>query len=125
MLFSDNLFQIVLQRVYTILGKLMNVKCSNDSGLVQNLKIIRRCNLKMLVIVLLNINPIVPNAPFLYSPKISENLTVENECIGNEWINSLRSKFENPLINGYSSTYWLDRDSLGGGMLFVREAIPE
>ena len=38
----------------------------------------------MLVIVLLIINPIVPNAPFLYSPKISENLTVENECIGNE-----------------------------------------
>ena len=40
-----------------------------------------------------NINPFVPNAPFLYSLKTSENLTVfwcihevEKRCIGNKWI---------------------------------------
>ena len=39
------------------------------------------------------VNPFVPNAPFLYPLKISENLTVfwcfqrvEIGCIGNEWI---------------------------------------
>ena len=37
------------------------------------------------------INPFVPNAPFLYSLKTSENLfwcfeEVEKECIGNEWV---------------------------------------
>ena len=38
-----------------------------------------------------NINPIFPNAPFIYPLKTSENLTVlwcfqgvEKECIGNE-----------------------------------------
>ena len=40
------------------------------------------------------INPFVPNAPFLYNLKASENLTdflcfqgVEKGCIGNEWVN--------------------------------------
>ena len=38
------------------------------------------------------INPFVPNAPFLYYVKTSENLTVfcfqgvEKGCIGNEWV---------------------------------------
>ena len=40
------------------------------------------------------INPFVPNAPFLYNLKASENLTdflcfqgVEKGCIENEWVN--------------------------------------
>ena len=40
------------------------------------------------------LNPFVPNAPFLYPVKTSENLTVswcfqgvEKECVGNEWVN--------------------------------------
>ena len=40
-----------------------------------------------------NINPLVPNAPFLYPVKTSENRTafwcfqgVEKRCIGNEWV---------------------------------------
>ena len=32
------------------------------------------------------INPFVPNVPFLYPLKISENLTVKNGRIGNEWV---------------------------------------
>ena len=42
------------------------------------------------------INPFVPNAPFLYTLKTSENLKVflyfqgvEKECIGNEWVNTI------------------------------------
>ena len=31
-------------------------------------------------------NPFVPNAPFLYPLKTSENLTVEKGCIGNKWV---------------------------------------
>ena len=35
-------------------------------------------------------NPYVPNAPFLYPLKTSENRTgVEKECIGNKWVNQL------------------------------------
>ena len=40
-----------------------------------------------------NLNTFVPNAPFLYPLKTSENLTVfwcfqgvEKECIGNKWV---------------------------------------
>ena len=34
------------------------------------------------------INPIVPNAPFLYPVKTSENCKgVEKGCIGDEWVN--------------------------------------
>ena len=43
------------------------------------------------------INPFVPNVPFLYPLKTSENLTVfqcfqglGKGCIGNEWVNMLR-----------------------------------
>ena len=32
------------------------------------------------------INLFVPNVPFLYPLKTSENLTVKNGCIGNEWV---------------------------------------
>ena len=42
------------------------------------------------------VNPFVPNAPFLYPLKTSENLAalwcfygVEKRCIGNEWVNRL------------------------------------
>ena len=41
--------------------------------------------------IFLFINPFVPNAPFLYPRKTSENLKVfqrvEKGCIGNEWVN--------------------------------------
>ena len=44
--------------------------------------------------IIVIINPFVPNAPFLYPSKTSENLTVfwcfqgvEKGCIGNEWVN--------------------------------------
>ena len=33
-------------------------------------------------------NPFVPNAPFLYPLKTSENLTVEKGCIENKWVKS-------------------------------------
>ena len=38
------------------------------------------------------INPFVPNAPFLYPLKISENLTFSNVfrgCIGNKWVKEM------------------------------------
>ena len=45
--------------------------------------------------LLKSINPLVPNAPFLYPLKTSENLTVfgffqgvEKGCIGNKWVNT-------------------------------------
>ena len=45
------------------------------------------------IVFLLKINPFVPNAPFLYSLKISENCKVfwcfqgvEKGCIGNKWV---------------------------------------
>ena len=48
-----------------------------------------------------SVNPFVPNAPFLYPLKTSENLTVflcfqgvQKECIGNEWIKISRVSFE-------------------------------
>ena len=48
------------------------------------------CNIKK------NVNPFVPNAPFLYLLKTSEKLTVlwcfqgkEKGCIGNEWVNKV------------------------------------
>ena len=31
-------------------------------------------------------NPFIPNAPFLYPLKTSENLTVEKGCLGNKWV---------------------------------------
>ena len=49
----------------------------------------------MLIILIIIFNPFVPNASFLYSLKISENLTisdvfrgVEKGFIGNEWVKS-------------------------------------
>ena len=48
--------------------------------------------------IFIYINPFVPNAPFFYPPKTSENLTVflcfqrvEKECIGNEWVNNIKN----------------------------------
>ena len=45
----------------------------------------------------MTINPFVPNAPFLYPLKTSENLTVflcfqgvEKGCIENEWVKTIR-----------------------------------
>ena len=46
------------------------------------------------------INPFVPNAPFLYHLKISENLTVfcfqgvQKECIGSEWVKPVEIKWK-------------------------------
>ena len=44
--------------------------------------------------MILIFDPFVPDTPFLYPQKISENLTVfccfqgvEKVCIGNEWVN--------------------------------------
>ena len=52
-----------------------------------------------------NINPFVPNAPFLYLLKTSENLSVfwyfqgvEKGCIGNEWVNSVLLTFSEILF---------------------------
>ena len=48
------------------------------------------------ICTLFEINPFVPNAPFLYALKISENLTVswwfqkvEKGCIGKKWVKGL------------------------------------
>ena len=48
------------------------------------------------------INPSVPNTPFLYNLKTSENRKVlcfqvaEKGCIGNEWVNT--TILQNPLL---------------------------
>ena len=54
----------------------------------------QRINLKTLAKLYRAINPFVPNAPFLYPLKISDNLTVfwcfqgvQKEYIGNKWVN--------------------------------------
>ena len=39
----------------------------------------------------IQINPFVPNAPFLYPLKTSENRKVEKGCIGNKWNKYWRS----------------------------------
>ena len=46
------------------------------------------------VYLLIRVNPLVPNAPFLYPLKTSENRNVfrcfqkvEKECMGNKWVN--------------------------------------
>ena len=46
------------------------------------------------------INPFAPNAPFLYLPKTSKNLTVfwyfkelENRCIVNKWVNTNKGTY--------------------------------
>ena len=50
--------------------------------------------LKRVIVVILPINPFVPNAPFLYPLKTSENCNVfwcfqgiEKGCVGNKWVN--------------------------------------
>ena len=53
-------------------------------------------------------NPFVPNAPFLYPLKTSQNHKifyfqgVERGCIGNEWVNHFRKKFHNSFKHSLS-----------------------
>ena len=75
------------------IGNILNIFDSESKNKTRSLSI-SFCQL-LLYISLLNllyINPFVLNAPFLYSLKISENLTVfscsegvEKGCIGKEW----------------------------------------
>ena len=53
------------------------------------------------------INPFVPNAPFLYLLKTSENRfqEVESGCTGNEWVNSCHILEYTTLMIKYNIKY--------------------
>ena len=72
--------------------------------------------------LLFALNPFVPNAPFLYPLKTSENLTVflcfqgaEKGCIGNEWVKIFHFFFvSNHSINFDTCDVTMSIGSLGG-----------
>ena len=66
------------------------------SKYLSNHKYRRITSLFVALVLLLTVNPFVPNAPFLYTLETSENLTVfwcfqgeEKGCFGSEWINRI------------------------------------
>ena len=86
-----------------------NAKPSNDSGLVQNLQIIRRSNINRCAIAHLNINSL-RNKQVDKITGNDEILMISETKLGN------RFTVGQFMIKGYSLPFRPDRDSQGGGI---------
>ena len=62
------------------------------------------------IIPTLQLNPFVPNAPFLYPLKTSENRKVqgvEKGCTGNEWVNQTHLTILEILKRFFNLLFWV------------------